>query len=145
MCYVCEVLAVKALGRNLCPSCQMIEKCFRCSLCFRVPLIAFHRRAAVCAYLIKLQFVVMQDHKSVLFHRADKIPSNLYSTYLQACHAMKEKVLQGKKYNIYIWINMKCYFFHWCPPELKIFKDLCLNRYLIHINKCNVLSVVLKC
>ncbi|NXC60938.1 FANCA protein, partial [Aleadryas rufinucha] len=26
--------------------------------------------------------------------RADKIPSNLYSTYLQACHAMKEKVLQ---------------------------------------------------
>ncbi|NXO71930.1 FANCA protein, partial [Phainopepla nitens] len=27
--------------------------------------------------------------------RADKIPSNLYSTYLQACHAMKEKVLQG--------------------------------------------------
>ncbi|XP_064242529.1 Fanconi anemia group A protein isoform X3 [Passer domesticus] len=27
--------------------------------------------------------------------RADKIPSNLYFTYLQACHAMKEKVLQG--------------------------------------------------
>ncbi|NWV85289.1 FANCA protein, partial [Dasyornis broadbenti] len=26
--------------------------------------------------------------------RADKIPSNLYSTYLQACHAMKEKMLQ---------------------------------------------------
>ncbi|NWU30580.1 FANCA protein, partial [Dyaphorophyia castanea] len=26
--------------------------------------------------------------------RADKIPSNLYSTYLQACHTMKEKVLQ---------------------------------------------------
>ncbi|NXB77300.1 FANCA protein, partial [Donacobius atricapilla] len=26
--------------------------------------------------------------------RADKIPSNLYSTYLQACHAIKEKVLQ---------------------------------------------------
>ncbi|XP_039930971.1 Fanconi anemia group A protein isoform X2 [Hirundo rustica] len=26
--------------------------------------------------------------------RADKIPSNLYSTYLQACQAMKEKVLQ---------------------------------------------------
>ncbi|XP_059713544.1 Fanconi anemia group A protein isoform X2 [Haemorhous mexicanus] len=26
--------------------------------------------------------------------RADKIPSSLYSTYLQACHAMKEKVLQ---------------------------------------------------
>ncbi|NXH06331.1 FANCA protein, partial [Loxia leucoptera] len=26
--------------------------------------------------------------------RADKIPSNLYSAYLQACHAMKEKVLQ---------------------------------------------------
>uniref|UniRef100_A0A8C3Y6K5 FANCA protein n=1 Tax=Catharus ustulatus TaxID=91951 RepID=A0A8C3Y6K5_CATUS len=26
--------------------------------------------------------------------RADKIPSNLYSTYLQACHAMEEKVLQ---------------------------------------------------
>ncbi|NXO93156.1 FANCA protein, partial [Certhia brachydactyla] len=26
--------------------------------------------------------------------RADKIPSNLYSTYLQACRAMKEKVLQ---------------------------------------------------
>ncbi|KAJ7424215.1 Fanconi anemia, complementation group A [Willisornis vidua] len=26
--------------------------------------------------------------------RADKIPSNLYSTYLQACHAMKEKRLQ---------------------------------------------------
>ncbi|NWZ34675.1 FANCA protein, partial [Brachypodius atriceps] len=26
--------------------------------------------------------------------RADKIPSNLYSTYMQACHAMKEKVLQ---------------------------------------------------
>ncbi|NWR00024.1 FANCA protein, partial [Paradoxornis webbianus] len=26
--------------------------------------------------------------------RADKIPPNLYSTYLQACHAMKEKVLQ---------------------------------------------------
>ncbi|NWR96384.1 FANCA protein, partial [Motacilla alba] len=26
--------------------------------------------------------------------RADKIPSNLYSTYLQACHAMKEKVSQ---------------------------------------------------
>ncbi|OWK56677.1 Fanconi anemia group A protein [Lonchura striata] len=26
--------------------------------------------------------------------RADKIPSNLYSTYLQTCHAMKEKVLQ---------------------------------------------------
>ncbi|XP_039414345.1 Fanconi anemia group A protein isoform X1 [Corvus cornix cornix] len=26
--------------------------------------------------------------------RADKIPSNLYSTYLQACHAMNEKVLQ---------------------------------------------------
>ncbi|KAL2300085.1 hypothetical protein Nmel_012045, partial [Mimus melanotis] len=26
--------------------------------------------------------------------RADKIPSNLYSTYLQACHAMKEKVLR---------------------------------------------------
>ncbi|XP_077041071.1 Fanconi anemia group A protein [Agelaius phoeniceus] len=26
--------------------------------------------------------------------RADKIPSNLYSTYLQACHVMKEKVLQ---------------------------------------------------
>lgn len=40
---------------------------------------------------------------------------------------------------------MKCYFFHWCPPELKIFKDLCLNRYLIHINKCYVLSVVLRC
>ncbi|NXP40454.1 FANCA protein, partial [Leiothrix lutea] len=28
--------------------------------------------------------------------RADKIPSNLYSTYLQACHAMKEKVLQDE-------------------------------------------------
>ncbi|NWX36771.1 FANCA protein, partial [Notiomystis cincta] len=27
--------------------------------------------------------------------RADKIPSNLYSTYLQACHAMKEKELEG--------------------------------------------------
>ncbi|NXJ82791.1 FANCA protein, partial [Trogon melanurus] len=27
--------------------------------------------------------------------RADKIPSNLYSTYLQACRAMKEKTLQG--------------------------------------------------
>ncbi|NXR62394.1 FANCA protein, partial [Rhadina sibilatrix] len=26
--------------------------------------------------------------------RTDKIPSNLYSTYLQACHAMKEKLLQ---------------------------------------------------
>ncbi|KGL97508.1 Fanconi anemia group A protein, partial [Charadrius vociferus] len=26
--------------------------------------------------------------------RADKIPSNLYSTYIQACHAMKEKMLQ---------------------------------------------------
>ncbi|KFV78899.1 Fanconi anemia group A protein, partial [Struthio camelus australis] len=26
--------------------------------------------------------------------RADKIPSNLYSTYIQACHAMKEKLLQ---------------------------------------------------
>ncbi|NWT04324.1 FANCA protein, partial [Mionectes macconnelli] len=28
--------------------------------------------------------------------RADKIPSNLYSTYLQACHAMKEKMLQDE-------------------------------------------------
>ncbi|KAM9374066.1 Fanconi anemia group A protein [Phaethornis superciliosus] len=28
--------------------------------------------------------------------RADKIPSNLYSTYMQACHAMKEKMLQGE-------------------------------------------------
>ncbi|NWI25170.1 FANCA protein, partial [Sula dactylatra] len=27
--------------------------------------------------------------------RADKIPSNLYSTYVQACCAMKEKMLQG--------------------------------------------------
>ncbi|NWI97762.1 FANCA protein, partial [Pitta sordida] len=27
--------------------------------------------------------------------RADKIPSNLYSTYLQGCRAMKEKMLQG--------------------------------------------------
>ncbi|NXM67209.1 FANCA protein, partial [Serilophus lunatus] len=26
--------------------------------------------------------------------RADKIPPNMYSTYLQACHAMKEKMLQ---------------------------------------------------
>ncbi|NXE83520.1 FANCA protein, partial [Cochlearius cochlearius] len=26
--------------------------------------------------------------------RADKIPSNLYSAYMQACHAMKEKMLQ---------------------------------------------------
>ncbi|KAJ7399663.1 Fanconi anemia, complementation group A [Pitangus sulphuratus] len=31
---------------------------------------------------------------SVIEARADKIPSNLYSTYLQACHAMKEKMLQ---------------------------------------------------
>ncbi|NXS43262.1 FANCA protein, partial [Balaeniceps rex] len=28
--------------------------------------------------------------------RADKIPSNLYSTYMQACHAMKEKMLQDE-------------------------------------------------
>ncbi|NXI97977.1 FANCA protein, partial [Psophia crepitans] len=28
--------------------------------------------------------------------RADKIPSNLYSTYTQACWAMKEKMLQGE-------------------------------------------------
>ncbi|NWY62653.1 FANCA protein, partial [Chionis minor] len=28
--------------------------------------------------------------------RADKIPSNLYSTYIQACRAMKEKMLQGE-------------------------------------------------
>ncbi|NXL10513.1 FANCA protein, partial [Mesembrinibis cayennensis] len=28
--------------------------------------------------------------------RADKIPSNLYSTYMQACRAMKEKILQGE-------------------------------------------------
>ncbi|NWU16526.1 FANCA protein, partial [Cephalopterus ornatus] len=28
--------------------------------------------------------------------RADKIPSNLYSTYLQACHALKEKMLQDE-------------------------------------------------
>lgn len=31
------------------------------------------------------------------YYRADKIPSNLYSTYMQACRAMKEKMLQGKK------------------------------------------------
>ena len=29
--------------------------------------------------------------------RADKIPSNLYSTYIQACRARKEKMLQGKR------------------------------------------------
>ncbi|XP_053934652.1 Fanconi anemia group A protein isoform X1 [Cuculus canorus] len=28
--------------------------------------------------------------------RADKIPSNLYSTYMQACHAMKEKMLKDE-------------------------------------------------
>ncbi|KFP40455.1 Fanconi anemia group A protein, partial [Chlamydotis macqueenii] len=28
--------------------------------------------------------------------RADKIPSNLYSSYIQACHAMKEKMLQAE-------------------------------------------------
>ncbi|XP_009475745.1 PREDICTED: Fanconi anemia group A protein [Nipponia nippon] len=28
--------------------------------------------------------------------RADKIPSNLYSTYMQACRAMKEKILQDE-------------------------------------------------
>ncbi|NXX96839.1 FANCA protein, partial [Centropus bengalensis] len=28
--------------------------------------------------------------------RADKIPSNLYSTYVQACHAMKEKMLKDE-------------------------------------------------
>uniref|UniRef100_A0A8C4XLK7 FA complementation group A n=1 Tax=Falco tinnunculus TaxID=100819 RepID=A0A8C4XLK7_FALTI len=28
--------------------------------------------------------------------RADKIPLNLYSTYMQACHAMKEKMLQDE-------------------------------------------------
>lgn len=132
------MLAVKALHRNLCPSCHMIKKCFRCSLCFRVPLITLHGRAVVCAYLIKLQLVDMQDNKSLLFHRADKIPSNLYSTYLQACHAMKEKVLQGKKCNIYLWINIKCQFSHCCPPKLKIFKDLWLKRDLIHKNKCCV-------
>uniref|UniRef100_A0A8C8EFM7 FA complementation group A n=1 Tax=Otus sunia TaxID=257818 RepID=A0A8C8EFM7_9STRI len=61
--------------------------------------------------------------------RADKIPSSLYSTYMQACCAMKEKMLQGKKIKTFTHVV-----FTFCRqgPCLSLFvKMMCGHRNLL--------------